>query len=100
MTRGALWITFYREITNPAAFTRYGALGVPAVIAGGGRFVSRGNAAALFETGATSKSPRTVVIEFPTTAAAIATYNSAAYREALAALGDGAVRDLRIVDMP
>jgi uncharacterized protein (DUF1330 family) len=98
--RGALWISFYRDITNPVAFARYGALGVPAVIAGGGRFVSRGNAAALYEQGTSSKSQRTVVIEFPTSAAAIATYNSAAYREALVALGDAAVRDIRIVDMP
>jgi uncharacterized protein (DUF1330 family) len=38
-----------------------------------------------------------VVIEFDSVEDAVACHDSAAYQEALAALGDGAVRDLRIV---
>ena len=41
---------------------------------------------------------RTIVIEFDTVAAALATHDSPAYQEALAALGDGAERDIRIVE--
>jgi uncharacterized protein (DUF1330 family) len=40
---------------------------------------------------------RTVVIEFPTYEAAVAAYESELYKKALAALGDGVERDLRIV---
>jgi len=40
---------------------------------------------------------RTVVIEFPTYEQAVAAYDSPDYKKALAALGDAAERDLRIV---
>jgi uncharacterized protein (DUF1330 family) len=39
-----------------------------------------------------------VIIEFPSVENAIAARESAAYAEALKALGDGAVRDFRIVE--
>ena len=41
---------------------------------------------------------RTVLIEFDSVAQAIATHDSPAYKEALAALADGVERDLRIVE--
>jgi uncharacterized protein (DUF1330 family) len=41
---------------------------------------------------------RTVVIEFDSVDAAVAAYESPAYQEALRALGDGAERDLRIIE--
>jgi uncharacterized protein (DUF1330 family) len=41
---------------------------------------------------------RVVVVENPSLEKAIAAYSSAAYGEALEALGDGAVRDFRIVE--
>jgi uncharacterized protein (DUF1330 family) len=40
---------------------------------------------------------RTVVVEYPSLEKATAAYDSVAYAEALKALGDGAVRDFRIV---
>ena len=40
---------------------------------------------------------RTVLIEFESVEAAMAAHDSPGYQEAMAALGDGAVRDLRIV---
>ena len=44
-------------------------------------------------------SQRTVVIEFPSVANAVATHDSPGYQEALKALGTGSVeRDLRIVE--
>lgn len=41
---------------------------------------------------------RVVVTEFPSVEQAVAAYESPAYQEALRALGDGAVRDVRIVE--
>jgi uncharacterized protein (DUF1330 family) len=41
---------------------------------------------------------RTTLIEFPSVQAAVAAYESPAYQEALRALGDGAERDLRIIE--
>jgi uncharacterized protein (DUF1330 family) len=41
---------------------------------------------------------RILIIEFPSLGKAIAVHESPAYQEALKALGDGAVRDIRIVE--
>ncbi|MFC5382714.1 DUF1330 domain-containing protein [Aquipuribacter nitratireducens] len=91
---GAYWINVVREVRDPERLAAYVALAGPAIDAAGGRFVARGTAAAAFEAGSLE---RTAVIAFDSVEAAVAAYESAAYREALAALGDGAVRDIRIV---
>lgn len=91
----AYWVSAYREIRDPERVAAYAKLAAPAIEAAGGRFVARGPAARAFEDGLLE---RTVIVEFPDLETAIATYGSPAYREALEALGDGAVRDLRIVD--
>ncbi len=90
----AYFISCYRQIADPAKLAAYAKLAGPAIEAGGGRFLARGVAAVAYEFG---QRERTVVIEFDSVAQAIATHDSPAYREALAALGDGAVRDVRIV---
>ena len=41
---------------------------------------------------------RTVLIEFDSVEQAIAAHDSPAYQEALAALGDGADREIRIIE--
>jgi len=41
---------------------------------------------------------RTVIVEFESVARALATYESPAYQAALKALGNTAVRDIRIVE--
>ena len=61
----------------------------------GARFLARGDAAVAREQGLRQ---RTVVVEYPSLETAIAAYDSAAYAEAMKALGDGAVRDFRIVE--
>ena len=88
------WISCYREISDPGKVAAYAKLAGPAIEAGGGRFVVRAAAVKAYESGVLE---RTVVIEFPSVDDAVATHDSAAYREALAALEGGAVRDLRIV---
>ena len=90
----AYFISFYREITDPAKLAAYGKLAAPAVEASGGRFIARGMLAAVYEAG---RSERTVIIEFDSVAQAIAMHDSAGYQAALAALEGGAVRDIRIV---
>jgi uncharacterized protein (DUF1330 family) len=90
----AYWISTYVEVTDPAKVAAYGALARPALEAGGGRFLARGVPEQVYEAG---KDTRTVLIEFPSVAAAQAAHDSPAYAEALAALDGGAVRDIRIV---
>ena len=90
----AYWITCYRAVKDPAKLADYARLGAPAIEAGGGRFLARAAAVQAYEEGLKE---RTVVIEFPTLEHALAVYDSPGYRAALAALGNGAVRDVRIV---
>jgi hypothetical protein len=61
----------------------------------GGRFLARGQPAKVYEAGVME---RTVVIEFDSAEQAIAAYESPGYQEALRVLGNGAERDLRIVE--
>lgn len=89
------WITTYRAVSDPAKLAKYAVLAGPALIAAGGKFLARGEAAFAFEGGIKA---RTVLIEFPSVEAAKAAHDGAAYREALDALGDGADRDIRIVE--
>jgi uncharacterized protein (DUF1330 family) len=91
----AYWINTFRSVSDPAKLAVYIELAGPAMRASGGRFLARGLPAAAFESGAIE---RTVIIEFDSVDQAVAAYNSPAYQEALRALGDGAVRDLRIIE--
>jgi uncharacterized protein (DUF1330 family) len=90
----AYWISCYRKIIDPAKLAAYAKLAGPAIEAGGGRFLARAPAAKAYEDG---KAERTVLIEFDSVEQAVATHESAAYQAALVALGDGVVRDMRIV---
>ena len=89
------WISSYRAVTNPDKLAAYAKLAGPAIAAGGGKFLARGTPAKTYEAGLNQ---RTVVIEFDSLAQATATHDSPAYQAALAALGDGAERDIRIVE--
>jgi uncharacterized protein (DUF1330 family) len=91
----AYWITLYRSIDKPEALAAYAKLAAPAIQAGGGRFLVRGVPAKTYEAG---QQERTVVIEFESVERAVAAHDSPGYQEALRALGDAAVRDMRIVE--
>ena len=91
----AYWITAYRSVRDPEALAAYGKLAAPALQAAGGRFLARGNASQAYEAGLLQ---RTVIIEFDSFVQATATHDSPAYQAALAALGDGAERDIRLVE--
>ena len=91
----AYWICAYRSIRDPQALAAYAKLAGPALQQAGGRFLARGLPTRVYENGLDQ---RTVLIEFASVAQAIAAHDSPGYREALRALGNGADRDLRIVE--
>ena len=90
------WITTYRSISNPEALAAYAKLAGPAVAAAGGKFLVRGVPSKTYEAG---QMQRTVVIEFPSLAQALAAHDTPGYQDALRALGTGSVdRDMRVVE--
>jgi uncharacterized protein (DUF1330 family) len=91
----AYWVSAYRAVNDADKLAAYAKLAGPAITAGGGRFLARGLPAKVYEYGL---SQRTVVVEFDSLEQAIATHDSPEYKAALAALGDGAERDLRIIE--
>ena len=91
----AYWFAFYRSITDSGKLADYASLALPAIQAAGRRFLARGMPDAVQEAGENS---HTVLVQFESIEEARAAYASPAYQEALAALGDGAIRDLRIIE--
>ena len=92
---GAYWVNTVREVRDTAKLAAYVRLAGPAIAAAGGTFVARGTPGAAFEAGTLG---RTAIIRFDSVDAAVAAYRSEAYQRALEALGDGAVRDIRVVE--
>lgn len=88
------WVAAYRAIHDASKLAAYGALAGPVVAAAGGRFLVRGGEVFAFEAGLKQ---RTVVVEFPSFEQALAAYQSEAYQQVLAVLGDGAERDARVI---
>jgi len=89
------WINSFRKVNDPAKVDAYRKLAGPVMEASGAKFLVRGDPVKVYEAGVMM---RTVVIEFPSIEAAIAAHDSPGYQAALKALGDGAERDLRIVE--
>jgi uncharacterized protein (DUF1330 family) len=89
------WIGTYRAVTNPDKLAAYAKLAGPAITAGGGTFIVRGMPAKTYEAGLNQ---RTVVIAFDSLEQAVTAHDSPAYQAALEALGDGAERDIRLVE--
>ncbi len=91
----AYWVATYRSIKNSDKLAAYAKLAGPAIAAGGGRFLARGNPAKAYEAGLMQ---RVVIIEFDSVEAAAKTHDGAGYQEALRVLDGSAERDLRIVE--
>jgi uncharacterized protein (DUF1330 family) len=91
----AYMVFSYQSAPDLQKLAAYGKLAIPAFDAFGARLLARGNAAAAYERWLKE---RILIIEFPSLEKAIAAHDSPAYQEALKALGDGAVRDVRIVE--
>ena len=91
----AYWISTYRSVNDAEKLAAYAKLAGPSIAAGGGRFLARGEPAKVYELGLMQ---RTVVIEFDSVAQAVAAHDSPGYQAALAALDDGAEREIRIIE--
>ena len=91
----AYWVSTYRTVKNADSLAAYAKLAGPAITAGGGRFLARGEPSVVYELGLKQ---RTVLVEFDSVAQAVATHDSPAYQSALDALGDGADREIRIIE--
>lgn len=89
------WITFYRSIKNPTALAEYAKLATTAILAGGGKFLSRGVPVKVYEGGI---SERSIVIEFESVAKATATFEGPDYQAAAKLLVGAAERDIRILE--
>jgi uncharacterized protein (DUF1330 family) len=91
----AYWIAAYSAVNDPDKLAAYAKLAAPAITAAGGRFLARGVPAKVYERGVKQ---RTVLIEFDSVAQAMAAHDSPGYQAALAALGDGADREIRVIE--
>ena len=91
----AYWVNTYRDISDQAAFEAYAKLAGPAIVANGGRFIVRGSPSRTYENGLMQ---RVVIIEFDSVEQATRAHDSEAYQAALKALGNGADRDIRVVE--
>ena len=96
MPKGYMVVT-YRQIADEATMQAYANLAVPALLALGARFLVRapGHEVDAREAG---MQERTVIIEFPSKAAAMAAYDSEAYQAAVRLLVGKADRDVRFVE--
>ncbi|HEX2152483.1 MAG TPA: DUF1330 domain-containing protein [Acidimicrobiia bacterium] len=91
----AYWINTFRAVHDPDLVAAYIELAGPAMRRLGGKFLARGMPSRVFEGGLME---RTTIIEFDSVEEAVAAYESDGYQTALRALGDGAERDLRIIE--
>jgi uncharacterized protein (DUF1330 family) len=91
----AYWVVCYRSIKDAEKLAAYAKIAGPSIQAAGGRFLVRGTPSKTYEGGLNQ---RTVVTEFESLAKALAAHDTPGYQEALRALGDGAERDLRIIE--
>jgi len=91
----AYWINTFREVSDAERLSAYVERAGPVMREFGGRFLARGIPARVFEAGVME---RTVLIEFRSVDQAVAAYESRGYQRAIEALGDGAERDIRIIE--
>ncbi len=89
------WVSMHRRPADPDKHAKYREIALPAIKQAGGKLIVGGGKSEARECGSNN---RTVVIEFASHDAAIKAYESEGYQRALAALGDGAERDIRIVE--
>ena len=94
MAKGYLVVT-YRAINDQEKWSAYAKLAGPAIQKAGGRFIVRGMPAKTYEKG---MNERVVIVEFDSVDKASAAHDSPGYQEALRALGNGAERDMRLVE--
>ena len=90
-----IWITVYEKIENMEILKKYAIKATTAIDKYSGTFIVRGGKNITLEG---NKSPRTVIVEFPTFEDAEKCYNSGEYQEAHNILKDSARRNLQIIE--
>jgi uncharacterized protein (DUF1330 family) len=88
-------IVMFQSVSDQTKVDAYRRLAAPVISAGGGTFLVGALPARTYEQG---RKERAVIVEFENIEKAIAVRESPAYQAALEALGDGAVRDVRVVE--
>ena len=94
MAKGYLVVT-YRKINSQEKWAAYAKIAGVAIPKHGGKFIIRGMPVQTYEKG---MKERVVIVEFDSVQKAMAAHDSPEYAEALKALGDGADRDMRVVE--
>ena len=89
------WMSLYKSVSDPAALAAYAELATPAMLLHGGKILARGTPVGIFEAGIEQ---RAVLIEFESLEAAKKAYSSPEYQNALKTLGNGAIRDIRLIE--
>ncbi len=95
MPKKAYWISSYRSVSDPAKLKAYAEMAPKATTPFGAKYLCRGVPQMIYEAG---QKERIVITEYPSLEKAIAAHDSPGYQAALKALGDGAVRDIRIIE--
>ena len=90
-----IWIAVYEKIENTETLKKYAVKATVAIAKYSGKFLVRGGKNITLEG---KKSPRTVIVEFPTFADAEKCYNSDEYQEAHSILKGSAKRNLQIIE--
>ena len=90
-----IWITVYEKIENMEILKKYAIKATTAIDKYSGTFIVRGGKNITLEG---NKSPRTVIVEFPTFEDAERCYNSDEYQEAHNILKGSAKRNLQIIE--
>jgi uncharacterized protein (DUF1330 family) len=89
------WVATYRSVSDPEALAKYAALAPQVITGSGGRFLARGAPVRVYEAAAAL---RCVIVEFESVEAAIAAYESAAYRPVRAILDGKVDREILILE--
>ena len=94
MSKG-VWIAVYEKIENMETLKKYATKATEAIGKYSGKFLARGGKNITLEG---NRSPRTVIVEFPTFADAEKCYNSDEYQEAHNILKGSVKRNLQIIE--
>ena len=90
------WVVAYRKVPDMATVKNYAAMLFPMLDKCGGRLLVSPTSVVTAEEAGFEQ--MTIVIEFESYEAALATYQSDDHKRALAALGQGVERDFRIAE--
>ena len=90
-----IWIAVYEKIENMETLKKYAAKATDAISKYSGKFLVRGGKNIALEG---NRSPRTVIVEFPTFEEAVKCYNSDEYQKAHDILKGSVKRNLQIIE--